>query len=141
MTVCDDGTQVGLFQFCFRSRDLFSGAGFPQLISMPSPVSVISQASVERPSCVFVRSQGPPSSNPAPVFRPPTPFTTCTEECCPCCGEGPTCPCQGAVKLCHPRFSLIDISRHNLTSAVSQIDQCWWVYGMKNLGHDDAPCM
>jgi hypothetical protein len=104
-------TQIGLFQFCFRSRDLFTGAGFPQLISMPSPVSVVSQQSVERSSCVFIRSQGPPSSNPAPVFLPPTPYTTCTEECCPCCGEGPTCPCQGVIQMCNQHFSLVNAAR------------------------------
>ena len=107
---CEDLSQIGLFQWCFKARDGYSGAGFKFLNSAPSQVS---PAGIIDSSCIYVNAQGPPAENPAPTLQAPTQFTTCNSGCCPCCGEtgclcdtGSNCYiCDGAYAEAKTSFS------------------------------------
>ena len=96
-------------QVCLTAMDGRNTSGFVPLFSMPS-------ADPTSPSCLFIRSMPPPGVPgsavgggtlpipQAPKLLPPTPYTTCSENCCACCGEE-SCACANATGV-HCCFSL-----------------------------------
>lgn len=73
--VCEDRSQVGLFQLCFYAKDkvLQNAALFTPSYSVPSPAPAawVVKEPEERayhPTCIYLRSMGP-SANPAPVLN------------------------------------------------------------------------
>lgn len=100
---CEDLSQIGMFMWCFSAKDGFAGSGFMFLYSAPSQVS--SQGLVDS-SCVFINSQGPPATNPPPVYQTPTRFLTCNAGCCSCCGElGCRCDTGGVCNACNSAYA------------------------------------
>jgi len=86
---CEDLSQVGKFQWCFRAKDGFPNSFHP-LLSAPSQVSI---AGLEDSSCVNIHAVGPPVPNLSPAFTAPTRISACNRQCCACCENQAACPC------------------------------------------------
>lgn len=92
---CEETSQLGIKMLCFTARDGRSSSGFEFLISKPSPV-------LTAPSCLFLNVLSPLKGgkivNPAPYLVNPTAYTTCSADCCVCCGSA-GCACESTATL------------------------------------------
>jgi len=83
---CEDHSQVGSFLFCFQAEDRLRRPPFDNFAILTSYPGIGTSR-----SCVAVESMSALPNEP-PAFLPPTMLTTCSSDCCDCCGR-PACPC------------------------------------------------
>jgi hypothetical protein len=93
---CEDPSQIGPFLLCFQASDRLRRPPFDNFAVLTSYPGIGTSR-----SCVAVESL-PAQPNEPPSFLPPTLLTSCSHNCCDCCGR-PACACAlGTEFKCCP---------------------------------------